>query len=200
MLTIGLTGGIGSGKSAASYLFEQKGIVVVDADICARIVVEPETAALKKIENHFGSGIIQANNGRLDRPKLRKIIFTDPLKKIWLENLLHPLISTEISKQLSASKSHYTILSSPLLLETQQKKICDRVLLIDVPVSTQISRACLRDASSEETIKSIISSQMPRKRRRELANDIIDNNQGLDELSNAIDRLHLNYLTGNFNR
>jgi dephospho-CoA kinase len=193
MLVIGLTGGIGSGKSAVSDLFEQKGIHVVDADIAAREVVEPDTPALKKITEHFGQEIL-TTEGRLDRPKLREIIFNNPDEKSWLEALLHPLIADCIHCKLTDSNTPYTLFVSPLLLETQQKNFCDRILLVDAPESVQILRTIKRDNNDEALVKSIINSQMPRDKRVALADDIILNDKDLLHLEKSVDKLHATYL------
>ena len=138
MLIIGLTGGIGSGKSAASALFEGFGVHVVDADVVAREVVEPGMPALERITTHFGQNILEAD-GSLNRSRLREIIFADSEAKKWLEELLHPIIRNEIIKQLQQARSPYAILVSPLLFETDQHKLCTRSLLIDAPERLQKS-------------------------------------------------------------
>ena len=157
MFIVGLTGGIGSGKSAASSLFESHNITIVDADICARLVVQPGTQTLKEITTVFGDSIL-LNDGSLNRPKLRSVTFTSVKKKQWLENLLHPLIGAEILKQLAESQSAYTILVSPLLIESGQNKMCQKVIVVDIPESLQIERTKKRDQNSTAQIKSIIFS------------------------------------------
>src|SRR5210317_2236300 len=139
MLVVGLTGGIGSGKTAASDYFKVLGIDVIDADIASRVVVEPGQAALAAIAEHFGSDVLLAN-GELNRAALREKIFTDPQQKQWLENLLHPLIGAEIDRQLAAVTSPYALFVSPLLLETQQSGRCDHIIVVDVDVETQVKR------------------------------------------------------------
>ena len=193
MLVIGLTGGIGSGKSAVSNLFEQKGITIVDADIVAREVVEPGTQALKKISEHFGSDIL-TTRGTLNRPTLREIIFNDPTEKAWLEALLHPLIGESIFTQLHESTSPYTLFVSPLLLESKQKDLCQRILVIDAPESLQIARTTKRDNNDESLVQSSIDSQMPRQKRIKDADDIIINDQDFTHLENEVDKLHACYL------
>src|SRR3989338_6241173 len=143
MLKIGLTGGIGSGKTAATDHFQQLGIAVVDADVVAREVVVPGSPALAQIAEHFGAQILD-HSGALDRAQLRKIIFSNPSEKSWLETLLHPLIRTEILRQLEQAHSPYAILVSPLLFETGQHLLVDRTLLIDAPEALQVSRATAR--------------------------------------------------------
>ena len=193
MLIIGLTGGIGSGKTAASDIFESLGVNVVDADIVAREVVEPEKPALNKIAKHFGKDILQ-DDGHLDRAQLRSIIFSQPLEKEWLENLLHPLIRQEIQAQLGRSTSQYAILVSPLLLETDQSKIVNRILLIDVPPNIQIERAAQRDNNSRQQIQKIIDSQLPRDVKISNSDDVICNDQSFAELEKKIIEQHAFYL------
>lgn len=193
MLIIGLTGGIGSGKTAASDIFESLGVNVVDADIVAREVVEPGKPALSKIAKHFGKDILQ-DDGHLDRALLRSIIFSQPSEKEWLENLLHPLIRQEIQAQLDRSTSQYAILVSPLLLETDQSKIVNRILLIDVPPNIQIERAAQRDNNSRQQIQKIIDSQLPRDVKISKSDDVICNDQSFAELEKKIIEQHAFYL------
>lgn len=193
MFVVGLTGGIGSGKTAASDIFSSFGITIVDADIVAREVVDPNTKALKEIANHFGQNILLAN-GQLDRAKLRQIIFNDASDKKWLENLLHPIIRSEIQSQLNSSESAYTILVSPLLFETSQAELTQRNLLIDVPEAIQLDRATSRDENSKEQIQKIINSQMPRKQKLAKADDVILNDRDLMHLENQVLQMHKFYL------
>ena len=191
-LVIGLTGGIGSGKSAASAQFAELGITVVDADVVAREVVEPGSQALKQIGEHFGSSVI-ASDGTLDRRALRTRVFSEPRDKQWLESLLHPLIRDEIRRQLAASASPYTLLVSPLLLETGQHQMSDRVLVVDVPEALQLSRTALRDNTSESEVAAIMAAQMQRDERLARADDIIVNDNNLEHLHNEVLRLHKKY-------
>ncbi len=190
---VGLTGGIGSGKSAASSHFESLGISCVDADITSREVVLPGTAALSEIEKHFGNNVID-NQGELNRKALREIIFHDLDEKAWLEKLLHPLIRERIQLLIANSKSPYTILSSPLLIETKQHLQTDYVLVVDVPEDTQLSRTLKRDGGSEKTIKSILSNQLSRTQRLKYADDVIDNSTDLKTLHVQVESLHKKYL------
>jgi len=193
MWTVGLTGGIGSGKSAASALFEQFGICVVDADVVAREVVEPGTPALGKIAEHFGQDILN-NNERLDRAKLRAIIFSKLDEKKWLESLLHPLIRDEIKKQLNSAYSPYAILVSPLLFETDQHQLVNRTLLIDLSEDLQRTRAAERDNSNTEKIQKIIDNQLSRECKIDKADDIISNMHDFAYLREEVERQHLHYL------
>ncbi|MDF1767013.1 MAG: dephospho-CoA kinase [Gammaproteobacteria bacterium] len=190
---IGLTGGIGSGKSAAADRFAEKGIDLVDADLLAREVVEPGTEGLLAIEAHFGSSILTAE-GTLDRAQLRSLIFAAPDEKAWLENLLHPLINRLMRARLSAGTSPYCLLVSPLLLETEQAQLVDRVLVIDVLPETQLSRTLSRDGSSRETIEAIIASQIDRETRLARADDVISNEDSIEALHRAVDSQHEKYL------
>lgn len=191
---VGLTGGIGSGKSAAAERFRALGIKVVDADVCARIVVEPNKPALKTIAEHFGSEILQAD-GTLDRAALRQKIFADEAERKWLEALLHPLIFEEMWSQLQSAPSPYAILESPLLIEAGQKAICQRVLVIDAAEETQLARATARDNNSIEQVKAIMAAQATRQQRNAKADDIVNNDGDLASLHQAIDKLHQHYLS-----
>lgn len=191
---LGLTGGIGSGKSAISAMFEELGIQVVDADIVAREVVEPASVGLTKITAHFGEEIL-TTDGSLDRAKLRAIIFADESQKQWLNNLLHPLIRESMLAQLQQATSQYVILVAPLLFENGLDQFCDHTLLIDVPVEVQITRTTARDNISVELAKQIIASQMPRADKQQKATDTLDNNRLLSEVKIDVQKLHEKYLT-----
>jgi dephospho-CoA kinase len=193
MLIIGLTGGIGSGKTAASDYFASKGITVVDADLVSRLVVEPGQNALQQIKAHFGEDILDSQ-GRLDRTALRKIVFDSPKLRSWLENLLHPLIAQEIQKQINASESPYTILVSPILFESGQNLYCHRTLVIDAPESLQIARTTVRDDTDEAGVKAIMKAQTQRETRLQKANDVLLNDASLEDLHQKIDQLHESYL------
>ena len=193
-MIIGLTGGIGSGKTAVSETFEDLGITVVDADLASRVVVEKGKPCLEKIAEHFGEDILNENS-ELDRAKLREIIFNSSEEKNWLESLLHPAIAGQIQDELKASTSAYTILVSPLLLETNQKEFCSKVLIVDVPVEVQVDRTLKRDAVSEEQVQSIIKSQISREARLELADEIIMNDGNLEDLKLAVKDLHQRFIS-----
>lgn len=190
---VGLTGGIASGKTAVSNLFAAHDIDVIDADVISREVVLPGSAALAQISERHGADILLDNNS-LNRAKLRKIIFANDDERHWLESLLHPLIQTSIQEQVAQADSRYALLVSPLLLETQQHQRCDRILLIDVPVSIQIDRAVKRDQNNEDQIRRIIATQMAREERKKRADDIIDNSGALKDLEGHVTRLHQQYL------
>lgn len=190
---VGITGGIGSGKSAVTERFEKLGITVVDADLAARVVVEPGRPALAAIAEHFGGEIIQAD-GSLDRAALRQRVFADEAERLWLEQLTHPLIGREILEQMEASGSPYTILSSPLLLETSQRELADCVVVVDVPESIQLERTIQRDSNDEAQVRRIMAAQMGRDERLEKADIVIDNSRSLAELDDAVDELHKEFL------
>ena len=192
-LVVGVTGGIGSGKSAATSIFSELGIDVVDADIVSRQVVVPGSEALLQIAEYFGSDIL-LEDGSLDRKALRGRIFTDAAARHWLESLLHPLIRKETERQLQESRSPYVILSSPLLLETDQHRMVDRVLLIDVPEAVQIARTSTRDETSTAAVQAIMAAQLSRPERRARADDVIDNDRDLQHLEAEVRRLHGIYL------
>ncbi|MEZ5505373.1 MAG: dephospho-CoA kinase [Gammaproteobacteria bacterium] len=193
MLVVGVTGGIGSGKTAATGRFQALGITVVDADLASRVVVEPGRPALKAIEEHFGKDVI-ADDGTLNRRALRDIVFANPEERKWLERLTHPLIAQEIVSQIQASQSPYTILASPLLLESGQSRMAQRVLVIDVPEDVQIARTATRDNTDANSVKAIIAAQMKRADRLAKADDVIVNDRSLDDLHQAVDALHQRYL------
>jgi dephospho-CoA kinase len=193
-MIVGLTGGIGSGKTAVSDLFQDLGITIVDADLASRVVVEKGREELNKIAEHFGKDILNSS-GELDRAKLREVIFKSEEEKLWLESLLHPAIASQIQKELDLSESPYTILVSPLLLETDQKNFCSTVLVVDVPVEIQIERTSKRDNVSEGQIKSIIASQLDRDSRLEQADEVILNDGSIQHLESKVQELHKKFLS-----
>ena len=188
-MIIGLTGGIGSGKTAVSETFEKLGITVVDADLASRVVVEKGKPCLEEIAKHFGDDILNEND-ELNRAKLREIIFNSDSEKLWLESLLHPAIAEQIKDELNASESPYTILVSPLLLETNQRDFCDKVLVVDVPIEIQMERTTKRDGVSKDQVKSIIKSQINRDERLQLADEIIINEGSIEDLEMIVRELH----------
>ncbi|MGV8864764.1 MAG: dephospho-CoA kinase [Pseudomonas sp.] len=191
---LGLTGGIGSGKSAAAQHFIDLGVHLVDADNAARWVVEPGRPALAKIVEHFGAQVLQAN-GELDRSALRGLIFQDPEQRRWLETLLHPLIGQEIISYLARAESPYAILVSPLLVESGQYKMTQRVLVIDAPEQLQIQRTMQRDSTSEEQVQAILKAQASREQRLSHADDVLINDRDPAWLKSEVERLHHFYLT-----
>ncbi|MDK1288715.1 dephospho-CoA kinase [Pseudoalteromonas umbrosa] len=190
---LGLTGGIGAGKTAATRHFESLGIDVVDADIVAREVVMPGTTGLNSIVERFGPSILSPD-GKLNRAKLRDIIFNDETEKTWLNELLHPLIRAQMLSELANAASPYCILCAPLLFENGLEKLCNKTLLIDVPNDVQIARTSARDKVSQEQVKNIIAAQMSREDKCLRADYIIDNNRPLTEVQIELDNLHQTFL------
>lgn len=193
MFKLGLTGGIGSGKTVASDYFSQLGIEVVDTDVVARQVVEPGTPALEEIKAHFGTDVIQSD-GTLDRKALRARVFADEKERIWLESLLHPLIRKATLQQLESAHSAYVILVSPLLIESGRHRLADRVLVIDSPERLQLSRAQHRDDSDASQIKAIMQTQFSREQRLAQADDVVINDADIASLQRQLDVLHAKYL------
>ncbi|WP_372880154.1 dephospho-CoA kinase [Psychromonas sp.] len=184
-LIIGLTGGIGSGKSTVSRFFSELGVQIIDADFVARQVVEKGQPALAEIARHFGNEILQ--HGELNRALLRKLIFQNEEHKLWLNNLLHPLIRAKILQQLLVVKGDYALLEAPLLFENKLERLTDYNLVVDIEERLQVQRACQRDKSSEESIKAIIKSQIDRQQRLQQADFIIDNSKlSLPELQRKV--------------
>ena len=191
-LTIGLTGGIGSGKSAVSQIFSELDVPVIDTDELSRELVKKGSPLIKEIEDYFGKNII-LNSGELDRKQLRQIVFRDKKKKQWLEKLLHPEIKRLLLERLKMFNDTYVIVVVPLLLENDNYNFIDRVLVVDCSESLQLNRAIARDQSSSEEIKKIIASQMPRAKRLALADDIIVNEGPVESLKEKVLALHEKY-------
>ena len=189
MFVVGITGGIGSGKSAVTDHLETLRITVVDADKVARVVVEPGTPGLAAIAEHFGEDILLAD-GRLDRAALRKIVFDNPDERKVLEGITHPRIRDEISRQLSEANSPYVVLSSPLLLESGQNTFADYVVVVDVPEEVQLTRTMARDNNSEALVKQIMAAQLDRKTRLSRADTSIMNDGSLEALYERVKKLH----------
>lgn len=189
---VGLTGGIGSGKTTVANLFHDLGVQSVDADLVAREVVMPGEAALAAIVEHFGSGILQ-QDGQLDRAVLRAKIFADEAEKHWLNQLLHPLIRQRLLQQLQQCTSDYALLIAPLLLENKLQSYTDRVLVVDVPEKLQLSRTMQRDQVPAEQVQNILNSQIARPERLRLADDVLLNTVPVFELQSQIQQLHSRY-------
>ena len=189
MFVVGITGGIGSGKSAVTDHLETLGITVVDADKVARVVVEPGTPGLAAIAEHFGEDILLAD-GRLDRAALRKIVFDNPDERKVLEGITHPRIRDEISRQLSEANSPYVVLSSPLLLESGQNTFANYVVVVDVPEEVQLTRTMARDDNSEALVKQIMAAQLDRQTRLSRADTSIMNDGSLEALYEHVKKLH----------
>ncbi|MBM3107928.1 dephospho-CoA kinase [Pseudomonas sp. P66] len=191
---LGLTGGIGSGKSAAAQRFVELGVHLVDADQAARWVVEPGRPALASIVERFGPGVL-LEDGQLDRAALRQLIFSDPEQRRWLEALLHPLIGQEIFSYLAKAESPYAVFVSPLMVESGQFQRTQRLLVIDAPQELQVQRTLLRDQTSPEQVQAILKAQASREERLRHAHDVLVNDRDLSWLHSEVDRLHNFYLT-----
>lgn len=194
---VGLTGGIGSGKSTIADEFAALDVPIIDADIVAREVVAKGSPLLAQITEHFGQAIL-SENGELNRSELRKIIFSKPQEKTWLNNLLHPAIRIEMLKQLDTVNFPYALWVVPLLIENKLTEFCDRVLVVDVLPEIQLERTLKRDQSNIETIKNIIQSQASREDRLKYADDVIENNLPLSDnqvnIQQQVQKLHTQYL------
>ena len=196
-LVVGLTGGIGSGKSAASDWFAAQGIDIIDADVIAHEVVEKGSPTLRKIQRKLGDWAIDAE-GHMDRAAVRTHVFANPAALIELEEITHPAIREAAKKQLVASTSPYIILSAPLLIEAAEAglaNLCQRILVIDADEETQLARASLRDEQSLIKIKAIMANQLDRTERNSHADDIVVNEEDLANLHQQLEPLHQTYLT-----
>ena len=187
-----LTGGIASGKTAVSDLFEQRGVPVIDTDRIAHEIVEPGRPALKRIAEAFGQEFL-GSDGRLDRKKMRNAIFSSPQQKNRLESILHPAIASEVDQRVAQVTEPWCILVVPLLAETRLFSWIDRVLVVDVEESVQIERVIARDNISQKQAQSIMDAQTSRPQRLAMADDILDNSGSLEELEAEVDKLYHKY-------
>lgn len=193
MWVLGVTGGIGSGKTTVTDLFASYGIKVVDADVVARHIMDKGSPALKAVEERYGTQALQAD-GSLNRAWLREKIFQEPAEKDWLNALTHPLIREQLIEQLQQADSPYVILSAPLLVENNLTRFCDRVLVVDVSPDTQRERTVKRDNVSAAQVEQIIKAQAPREKRLAAADDIINNDGAINDLTPQVAKLHQQYL------
>ena len=192
-MIIGLTGGIGSGKSAAANFFHREGVTVLDADQLAREVIEQNTPGFQSIVDYFGSDIV-GEDGSIDRAKLRQEIFDDKEKKKAIESITHPLVRDLMAERIAASTSPYSIIMVPLIFETNSMSAYNRILVIDCDTKLQLERATLRDNNSSEQIQKILDSQCSRTERLSIANDVIPNNDTLENLKTRSLAMHKFYL------
>jgi len=192
-MVVGLTGGIGSGKTTVANLFANFGVDLVDADIIAREVVATGSPALELIATHFGPDVLLAD-GCLNRSWLRAKVFNEPGQKQWLNSLLHPLIRNEIIRQLAAAKSPYVLLVAPLLIENGLTAIVEQVLVVDVSPETQLRRTSRRDNVEQSQVAAILASQCDRSTRLAHANQVIDNDVDGFDLTAKVTELHAFYL------
>ena len=195
MFIVGLTGGIGCGKSTVARLFEDLGVPCIDADQSARTVVAVGQPALTKITAHFGPGILQPD-GTLNRARLREMIFNAPEQREWLNQLLHPLIRQHMLDACAQTSAPYCLLMIPLLFENHLETLVDRVLVIDISEAEQIQRTTRRDQVSVDQVRKIIASQYPRIQRVLRAHDMISNSDAVtgEYLRPIVHRFHLEYL------
>ena len=194
MLKVGLTGGIGSGKTTVANLFSSLGAPIIDADEIAHAIAQPGMPVLVKIRAKFGDQILD-NDGELNRPLLKKIIFSESNKKQQLETIMHPVIFAEIQRRLKTLDAAYVILCIPLLVETGRENFVDRILVVDCTQALQILRVQKRDRLSIDVIKSIIRAQVPRSQRNRMANDIIENTGDTLQLAEQVKKLHNSYIS-----
>lgn len=194
MLRIGLTGGIGSGKSTVAMLFAEHAVPVIDADAIAHQLTRPGGVAIEPIIQAFGPDIL-APDKSLDRKRLAARVFNDPVQRARLEAILHPLIRAEMQSAMRRLKAPYCLLVIPLLIETQQQDLVDRILIVDVDEKTQIERTLVRDGRSADQIRAIIAAQIDRSQRLKLAHDCISNNGDMSALKDQVDTLHRKYLS-----
>ena len=188
---VGVTGGIGSGKTAVTELFQQRGITIADADVASRVVVEPGTPALGRIVDHFGETVLQAD-GTLDRAALRTIVFDSADERRWLESVTVPAIMSELGRILSESTSPYAILM--LSSGSGKSPLIHRSLVVDVPEDVQIERVTRRDNNTPEQVRAIMAVQPSREQRLEYADDVIVNDGTLEALEQRVEELHQQYL------
>ena len=193
MLRIGLTGGIGSGKTAASDHLARLGAEVIDTDLLSRELVEPGQPALAEIVAGFGEQVLD-HDGRLDRSRLRRLVFSDPAARQRLEGILHPRIRDVMLARAERSPAPYVVFVIPLLLETGQQVLVDRVLLIDVPEDLQRARVAARDRLDDAQIDAILQAQTDRETRLRSADDIVCNDGDIAKLHAAIEKIHRKYL------
>ncbi|MCF1182756.1 dephospho-CoA kinase [Marichromatium gracile] len=194
MLTIALTGGIGSGKSTVAAQLERLGAGVIDADHISHALTRDDAETLAAIAATFGREMIAAD-GSLDRAAMRALVFSEPEARQRLESILHPRIEARMCAERAALRTPYAVLVIPLLFETGQQRLADRVLVVDLPESAQIERVRARSGLADDEIARIIAAQIPRARRRARADDLIDNSGDPQDLAEQVRHLHQHYLT-----
>ncbi|QXP91354.1 dephospho-CoA kinase [Methylococcus capsulatus] len=192
MLVVGLTGGIGAGKSTVARMFAARGVEVFEADEVAHRLLEPGQPALKAVVRAFGSGILGAD-GRLDRAALRRRVFAEPKARKRLEGIVHPLVYAELARLVLGAAGSYCVLSVPLLLETGRRRFVDRLLVVDCPESLQIERVVRRSGLRPEEVRAIMAAQVSRSERLAAADDVIVNAADTAGLEAEVDALHRRY-------
>lgn len=193
MFVVGVTGGIGSGKTTVTGLFQEHGITIVDADVIARHIMDTGSPALAAVAQRFGTEVLN-DNGSLNRAWLRERIFNHPEHKQWLNALTHPLIREQLLHELKTARSPYVILSAPLLVENRLTSLCDRVLVVDVSEATQVERTLARDDVSKAQVQAIIEAQATRQQRLDAADNVINNDGEQSLLVDQVNKLHEIYL------
>jgi len=193
MLVVVLTGGVGSGKSSVAAILSEIGVPVIDADAISRDLTAPGSPVLELIAEAFGTRFIDPD-GHLDRAAIRALVFSDTAARARLESILHPRIGSEMQQRLAKLSAPYAVLEIPLLFEAGQTDLADRILVVDLPESEQIRRVRRRSGLEVKEIQRIIDSQVPRSRRLEDADDIIDNSGDPQVLKAQVNRLHRYYL------
>jgi dephospho-CoA kinase len=194
MLRVGLTGGIGSGKSTVADLFAARGVPIIDTDDLARELVRPGEAAHTEIVRQFGTDMFDPN-GALDRGKMRSRVFNDPIQRKRLEAILHPRIRAEVQRRLTATKAPYALVAVPLLIETGFGNLVDRVLVVDCDEALQVQRVAARSGLELAEVRRIMATQASREERLAQADEVIENNADLAQLEKEVTRLHGRYLT-----
>lgn len=194
LLRIGLTGGIASGKSTVAGFFAEHNVPLIDTDIIARKLVEPNKLALDEIRSTFGNKVFDSQ-GRLDRRFLRKLVFSDVSMRRNLESILHPKIRGEIATQSESAGGPYQIIVVPLLVESPMQKLMDRILVVDCDEDIQLKRLLIRDSEDENQAHRIMAAQSSRKEQLAIADDIIYNNDDLTSTRKQVDDLHSEYLS-----
>lgn len=194
MLSVGLTGGIASGKTLISNLFASHGVAVIDTDVISRKLLEPGEPAFVQVRDHFGD-VILGSDERIDRAKLRKIVFSNAGEKSWLEKMLHPLIYQRSHQAIGQyTKTPYVLVVVPLLFETNFQPLVDRILVVDCPRDVQIERLRARDGIDETMAHNILDAQMSNQERLSRAHDIIQNRSNDTDLEEQVKTLHQYYL------
>jgi dephospho-CoA kinase len=191
---VGLTGGVGSGKSTVAALFSEKGVVLVDTDVIAHELTGPDGAAMSALVAEFGAAVVN-QQGALDRAAMRQLVFANPVARTRLEGILHPLIRQISFERCQAAESPYVILAVPLLVESGAfRQRCDRIVAVDCPEALQIERVMARNALSADEVKAIMAAQATRAQRLAVADDVVLNDAGLDALDEQVSALHQKYL------
>ena len=194
MFSVGLTGGIASGKTTISNLFADLGVPIIDTDVISRALLEPGEPAYEQVCHHFGDDILESDQ-QINRARLREIVFSRPLEKRWLEAMLHPLIYQRSHEEITAhAGEEYVIVVVPLLFETNFQSLVDRVLAVDCPAETQIRRLLKRDGIDESLAQKMLSQQLGNDERLSRAHDVIENRSDDSHLHEQITLLHERYL------